>query len=74
MILENIIENNILKIRKLNESDEPSFRAAVAEFKKVDPTWDFAFHFDEQANFSDYVKRLERWAMVGEKRYCCCFN
>lgn len=51
-----------LTIRTLKASDEEAFRKAVEEFKKTDPHFEFAFRYDPQGNFADYVELLEDWS------------
>ena len=48
-----------LALRELHLSDEASFRRAVTAFATCDPEFEFAFHFDRQTNFRDYVRMLE---------------
>lgn len=50
-----------LVLRELAESDEPSFRRAVEEFKVSDPDWAFAFFFDGVTDFPAYVRRMHAW-------------
>ena len=51
---------NDLILREPEASDETAFRNAVREFATTDPDWEFAFDFDEQTNFADYVSGLRR--------------
>ncbi|MEK7466408.1 MAG: GNAT family N-acetyltransferase [Planctomycetota bacterium] len=48
-------------LRELTDSDEPSFRKAVEEFRVSDPEWAFAFFFDGVTDFPAYVRRLAAW-------------
>jgi predicted acetyltransferase len=50
-----------IALRPLVESDEKSFKAAVAEFRETDPDDTFAFHFDCGTQFAAYVKLLDGW-------------
>jgi predicted acetyltransferase len=51
-----------LELRALCRQDRDSFVSAVEMFKNDDPRFEFAFHFDESADFSEYVKKLEGWS------------
>jgi len=52
----------MLIVRNLKEGDEASFRACVEECRHDDPPHDFAFHFDEAADFSSYVRLVDCWS------------
>jgi predicted acetyltransferase len=52
-----------LLLRELRPEDRESFLAAVEEFRRTDPDWDFAFHFDPEGDFDAYVQRLQRWQL-----------
>lgn len=52
--------SDVLELRALRLEDESSFRAAIAEFKKHDPDWTFAFDFDPEAPFAKYLELLEK--------------
>ena len=47
-----------LVLRELEEADEVPFKEAVREFAEADPDWPFAFHFDLDGDFAEYVRRL----------------
>jgi len=47
-----------LVLRELTLEDRDALIAAVREFKRTDPDWDFAFRFDEDGDFAQYVERL----------------
>ena len=51
-----------LTLRPLITADEAAFRNAVAEFRAIEPSWDFAFHFEGVTDFTAYVRRLEDWS------------
>ena len=51
-----------LELRTLRYDDRDSFLRAVETFKNDKPPWEFAFLFDETAEFSEYIKILERWS------------
>lgn len=48
-----------LVLRELLPEDEAAFKEAVRAFA-AESDWDFAFRFDEHADFGEYVARLER--------------
>jgi predicted acetyltransferase len=52
----------MLIVRNLKEGDEESFRACVEECRHDDPSHDFAFHFDEDTDFSSYVCLVDCWS------------
>ena len=54
-------ENSLLTLRPLRVADERSFRRAVDEFRKKEPEWLFAFHFEASTDFAEYVRRLDGW-------------
>jgi predicted acetyltransferase len=56
------MNNGNLQLRTLRVADEDAFRLAVEEFRRVDPEWEFAIHYNPQASFADYVRRLESWS------------
>jgi predicted acetyltransferase len=56
------MNNGLLNLRTVRDEDEPSFRNAVAEFKRDTPEWGFAFDFDESAEFPHYVRQMEGWS------------
>ena len=56
------MNSSALVLRNLQIEDEKSFKQAVDAFKNERPPWDFAFDFDENGNFSDYVEKLEAWS------------
>lgn len=47
-------------LRPLTVADEASFKAAVAEFAREIPPWQFAFGFDASRPFAEYVAMLDR--------------
>lgn len=51
-----------LELRPLRPTDEAAFKAAVREFAAETPPWQFAFEFEEDDAFPDYVRRLETWS------------
>ncbi len=51
-----------LKLRTLCIEDEVSFRQAVEKFKSEEPSFHFAFGFDESEPFSKYVEKLNSWS------------
>ncbi len=51
-----------LELRLPRAEDEQSFRNAVAEFKRDDPHWAFAFQFEGVTDFPEYVERMEGWS------------
>jgi len=51
-----------LTLRPLLSTDETAFREAVREFRTSDPDWEFAFYFDENTDFIDYVRKLDAWS------------
>lgn len=48
-------------LRELIESDELSFRAAVAACFSDNPPTNFAFEFDGVTDFGAYINRLRQW-------------
>ncbi len=48
-----------LVLRELVPEDEVAFKKAVREFAAASD-WEFAFRFDEDADFAEYVARLQR--------------
>jgi predicted acetyltransferase len=50
-----------LIVRELQVGDREAFLSAVAEFRRSDPDWEFAFHFDPEGDFETYVARLSGW-------------
>tara|TARA_B110000037_G_scaffold205152_1_gene249789 strand:+ start:190 stop:729 length:540 start_codon:yes stop_codon:yes gene_type:complete len=50
-----------LELRLLEIGDETSFTSAVREFEMESPPWAFAFDFDENGCFAEYVSKLEGW-------------
>lgn len=54
------MKTNPLELRMLRLEDETSFRTAISEFQKQDPDWTFAFDFDSETPFVDYLDRLEK--------------
>lgn len=50
-----------LILRPVAPEDEVSFRRAVAEFKSDTPNWTFAFDFDDNTDFGEYVRRMAGW-------------
>ena len=57
-----MLKDPMLTLRMPTVSDGASFKAAAAEFKSIDPDWDFAFHFDEATDFRAYIQRLNAWS------------
>ena len=51
-----------LKLRKLKMTDEESFMKAIEEFSKDDSDFVFAFGFDEEGGFRDFLEKHERWS------------
>jgi len=51
-----------LELRPLRETDEKSFRAAVREFAAEANPWQFAFEYDGERSFRDYVRKLDGWS------------
>jgi predicted acetyltransferase len=51
----------LLTVRELQVSDRGAFLSAVEEFRRSDPEWEFAFHFDPEGDFDAYVARLSDW-------------
>ena len=52
----------MLDLRPIQLSDETAFRSAFEEFKAETPPWDFAFQYDENTNFANYVQLVGNWA------------
>ena len=50
-----------LILRQLKLSDEASFKKAIEEFKEHNPNWDFAFSYNENTPFKDYVNMINGW-------------
>ena len=48
-------------LRPLQLSDENSFRRALAEFATEVPKFDFAFQFEEDLSWKDYINNVEGW-------------
>jgi predicted acetyltransferase len=53
---------NTLELRPLKQEDETSFKAAVEEFRRHDPNWEFAFDFDGNFSFTEYVQKVDGWS------------
>lgn len=51
-----------LILRPICSSDKEAFIRANRLFIKADPDWTFAFHFDENKNFKEYVHMLGQWS------------
>ena len=51
-----------LELRPLRVDDEGSFLAALAEFRKEQPPWDFALGYTEGETFAQYVRKQEDWS------------
>jgi predicted acetyltransferase len=51
-----------LTLRRLEVEDEVAFRAAILEFRSVDPDFYFAFQFDDGADFAQYVRKVQAWS------------
>lgn len=51
-----------LQLRPLRPEDERSFLAAVEDFARDDPDFDFALGFKLAAGFADYVRKNELWS------------
>ncbi len=51
-----------LELRALHNEDKDSFIRAVEMFRNDDPPWEFAFHFNESIDFSEYVEKLYGWS------------
>ena len=58
-----MISNQKLTLRQLIPEDKNSFIEAVKIFKNDIPPWEFAFHFDEQSDFQEYLEKLENWSI-----------
>jgi len=52
----------LLTLRAPARDDEAGFRSAVQAFRAAEPDWDFAFLFDADRDFSDYVHRVDAWS------------
>ena len=52
------MHNTSLTLRMLRVEDELSFKAAVEEFRRETPPWQFAFGFDDPISFPEYVDQL----------------
>lgn len=50
------------ELRSLCPEDRDAFIRAVNMVKAETPPWAFAFHFDPAGEFSEYVRKLERWS------------
>lgn len=50
-----------LQIRQLQVSDKDLLDTAIDEFRKSDPEFEFAFKYDEQLPFQDYVEMVNGW-------------
>lgn len=50
-----------LELRQLKVSDELSFKEAIAEFKEHNPEWDFAFVYDDDVPFKNYIEMINGW-------------
>lgn len=53
----------VLTLREVQVGDRDTFFAAVEEFRRSDPEWEFAFHFDSGGPFDAYVARLVKWSL-----------
>jgi len=51
----------MLQLRPLRTEDEQSFKDALLEFEKESPPWQFAFDYDANEAFGDYVARVNTW-------------
>ena len=49
-------------LRTLRLEDEHAFRTAAAEFRSIEPEWEFAFHYDPGEPFADYLRKLDLWS------------
>ncbi len=49
-------------LRTLKASDEVAFKAAVREFQQDDPSFVFAFDYELDCDFGEYVARTEHWS------------
>ena len=52
----------MLTLRTLQPADREAFVDAVSEFLAVEPSWPFAFRFDLDDDFDEYVRMLEAWS------------
>lgn len=48
-----------LTLRELKSTDESSFREAIESFRLSDPTFCFAFDFDDSTEFSSFLRRIK---------------
>ena len=54
--------NNVdLELRPLQVADADSFKRAVNEFAVKEPDFSFAFNFNPNGSFVEYVQLLENW-------------
>ena len=51
-----------LEIRELRVEDETRFRRVVAAFEGEQPAFSFAFDYDPEGSFPEYVARMAAWA------------
>lgn len=57
------MESYELELRPLCSEDEVSFNNANASFKNEIPPFEFAFDFNESISFTEYINKLEGWAL-----------
>jgi predicted acetyltransferase len=50
------------RLRPLLSSDKVSLNSAIAEFRKSEQEFEFAFKYNEQMPFEDYVEYVNGWA------------
>ena len=50
-----------LELRLVRPSDEESFRRAVLECMEFEGEDEFAFHYDPNGDFEEYVAMMDRW-------------
>jgi predicted acetyltransferase len=50
-----------LQLRQLQVSDKALLDTAIDEFRKSDPEFEFAFHYDASSPFQDYIEVVNGW-------------
>ena len=55
------MKDSSLSLRFLRDEDEASFKKAIQEFEAAHPTYQFAFHWDENGSFPEYVQKTRNW-------------
>jgi predicted acetyltransferase len=53
----------MLELRQLVIGDEKTFRAAISEFETKDKGFTFAFQFDKDSAFADYLSLVHDWSL-----------